>query len=257
MHAPRATSRVEAKPTPSITMSNSALVPRWSIASAVWPQRSLRKARRAGFGSMIVTSATPCAFRLSAAPRPMAPPPRTSDRIPAAGRSIAARPSRTACQPQAMGSARAALSAATPSGTVTRLHAGMATHSANAPSRGGIEMIWRSAQRFSRPDRQAAQAPQVTRGFIVTRSPSRAPPGDHPGRLVPEHQGRGATLVMAEEGVHVRPADTYPLNADQFLALGGDGVGHVAIVEAFGAGIDKRLHFAVNPPSTIRTCPVT
>ncbi len=76
---------------------------------------------------------------------------------------------------------------------------------------------------------------------------------DGAGRLVAEDQGRGPARVVPEIGVHVRPADSNALDGDQDLARAGGGLGHVPNFERFGPGIHKRLHFAVNPPSTMMT----
>src|SRR6056297_3729809 len=62
---------------------------------------------------------------------------------------------------------------------------------------------------------------------------------------------------MTQIGMHVRPANAHGRDPDQFLACMRFRVRHLAQHKGFRAVIDQRLHFAVNPPSTIRTCPVT
>jgi hypothetical protein len=62
---------------------------------------------------------------------------------------------------------------------------------AKAPSRGGMEMIWRVGQRLSRPATAGRQVPQVTSGLIVTRLPVQRPADDRPGPFVAEDQRRG------------------------------------------------------------------
>ena len=76
-------------------------------------------------------------------------------------------------------------------------------------------------------------------------------------RLMPENEWRNPSFIMAVPGMHVRTADTTEGNIDDALADPGDRRIDVTDFTGFGAGIDKCLHFAVNPPSTMRTCPVT
>ena len=76
-------------------------------------------------------------------------------------------------------------------------------------------------------------------------------------RLVPQDQGRRAARIMAQVGMHVGPADPSGLDPDQVLARLRRGVRYVAVDQVFDAFINQSFHFAVNPPSTIRICPVT
>ena len=97
---------------------------------------------------------------------------------------------------------------------------------------------------------------------MVTRSPSRGPGRDAPGRLVAEDQRRRAAGVVAVIGVHVGAADADGLDPDEHFAGVRHRIGLVAEVQAVGAGVDERLHgatphFAVKPPSTASVWPVT
>ena len=141
----------------------------------------LSVARRSGLTSIKVMSCTPIARRQSAAPRPMAPPPRTTQVRFSTGSSCSRSPRRAACQLQARGSVKAADCKSSARGTTKRFSLGMATNSAKAPGRGGMEMIWRPKQIFGFPDRQAWHVPQPLSGLIVTKVPSRGPP-----TIVPE-----------------------------------------------------------------------
>ena len=68
-----------------------------------------------------------------------------------------------------------------------------------------------------------------------------------------EDQGRGAAFIMAQIGVHVRAANAHAVNLDKLFAGTGHGGFRVAKLKVFRAGIHKRFHFAVYPPSTMRT----
>ena len=61
---------------------------------------------------------------------------------------------------------------------------------------------------------------------------------------------------MAQIGMHVRAADADAVDLDQMLAGAAQDPAHRGN-PAFQRRINQCLHFAVNPPSTIRTCPVT
>jgi hypothetical protein len=118
-------------------------------------------------------------------------------------------------------------------------------------------MIWRSGQRLLRRDRQAAQWPHVTSGLMV-HAPSCLRAGhDDPGRLMAEDKRRRPSLIVPEIGVHVGSADSDRVDPDERFTVTRDCIGFVAIIHPFGAGVDERLHFAVNPPSTKSTWPVT
>ena len=79
----------------------------------------------------------------------------------------------------------------------------------------------------------------------------------HARRLVAEDQGRGPALVMPGPGVHVRATDADMRDVNQRIARVPRWVGRIAEIKSFRSSIDKRLHFAVNPPSTWRIWPVT
>ena len=59
-------------------------------------------------------------------------------------------------------------------------------------SRGGMEMIWRAAHTFERPETHAPHRPQATSGLIVTRSPLRGPVTDAAGSLMSEDEAAPA-----------------------------------------------------------------
>ena len=62
---------------------------------------------------------------------------------------------------------------------------------------------------------------------------------------------------MPMPGMHVGPADAAEGNIDNALAGIGDGRLDLPDLAFLRAGIDKCLHFAVTPPSTIRHRPDT
>ena len=76
-------------------------------------------------------------------------------------------------------------------------------------------------------------------------------------RLMSQNERRDSALVMAVPGMHVGPADSTKGQIDDALATCRDGCFDIAQLTCVCTGIDKCFHFAVNPPSTIRTCPVT
>ncbi len=76
-------------------------------------------------------------------------------------------------------------------------------------------------------------------------------------RLMPQNERRVSALVMAVPGMHVGPANSAEGQIDNALATCGDRCFDIAQLTCVCTGIDKCFHFAVNPPSTIRTCPVT
>jgi len=105
---------------------------------------------------------------------------------------------------------------------------------------------------------QAGGAPAAGDQRIDRHPAARLRSPNHNARsLVSQDQRGGPAVVMAEIGVHVRPADADRLDLHQHLAGAQDGGRHVADFERFGTGVDQRLHLAVNPPSTNRTWPVT
>ena len=75
--------------------------------------------------------------------------------------------------------------------------------------------------------------------------------------LMSQNERRDTALVMAVPGMHVGPADPAEGQIDDALPACGDRRLDITQLACIRTGIDKRLHFAVNPPSTIRTCPVT
>ena len=70
---------------------------------------------------------------------------------------------------------------------------------------------------------------------------------------MPKDKWRNTALIMTMPGMHVGPADAAQRNIDQTFPLLGDGHVEPPDLALHCAGIDKCLHFAVNPPSTIRT----
>ena len=72
-----------------------------------------------------------------------------------------------------------------------------------------------------------------------------------------QNERGGTARVVAEIGMHVGAADAHRLDPYQMLTGSGAGVRHIAVGERFDAVIDQSFHFAVNPPSTIKICPVT
>ena len=75
--------------------------------------------------------------------------------------------------------------------------------------------------------------------------------------LMAKDQRRDAPFIMPVPGMHVGPADAAEGQIDDALPVGGHRGGDITDFTCVRSGIDKRLHFAVNPPSTIRICPVT
>ena len=67
---------------------------------------------------------------------------------------------------------------------------------------------------------------------------------------LPEDQGGGAAVVVAEIGMHVGAADADGIDPDDRLSRARCGFGFVAQLHGPRAGIDQGLHFAVYPPST-------
>ena len=72
-----------------------------------------------------------------------------------------------------------------------------------------------------------------------------------------EYQGGGSAVVVAEIGVHVRPADADGLHPDQMIAVCGYRLRHITNLKCFDPFVNQCFHFAVNPPSTISVCSVT
>ena len=105
---------------------------------------------------------------------------------------------------------------------------------------------------FARPTRAA-------RDKRVDRNPRavKAPADDGPRAFMPQDQRGGAAVVVTEIGMHVRATNADAVDADQVMCVIGCWSGSIAVNQLFRASIDKRLHFAVKPPSTIRTWPVT
>ena len=75
--------------------------------------------------------------------------------------------------------------------------------------------------------------------------------------FVAKNKRRDPPFIMAVPRMHVGTAYAAKGNIDNALAGRGDRRLHVPDFAGLGAGIDKCLHLAVNPPSTISTCPVT
>ena len=93
---------------------------------------------------------------------------------------------------------------------------------------------------LSRPDLQAAQAPQVTKGLTALHDAR---------RFMTKYQWCGAAFVMAEKCMHVRAADANAFNPDNHLAVARNGVGNICIFERLWPAVNKCLHLDVNPPS--------
>ena len=74
--------------------------------------------------------------------------------------------------------------------------------------------------------------------------------------MAQDQRGRAA-FVVAQKGVHVRAAQAGRQHTNKALPLVRDWIGHVLVGQRFNTGVNKSLHFAVNPPSTISTWPVT
>ena len=73
------------------------------------------------------------------------------------------------------------------------------------------------------------------------------------GPFMPQDQRCRAPFVMSQIGVHVRAADADAVNPDQMRVRTRFRIRNIAILHGLRSSIDKRLHFAVKPPSTIRT----
>ena len=80
---------------------------------------------------------------------------------------------------------------------------------------------------------------------------------NHACCLVTQDQRRRPALVVAQIGMHVRAANADACHADQAVIALRGRVGGVAVFQLLFSGVDQRFHFAVKPPSTISTCPVT
>ena len=178
-----------------------------------------------------------------------APPPCRSRRrqgrwlaAPSQDANRRARQGRSRDRAVAIGSASAAFVRGRGSGTATTFRSGIDTSSAKPPGRGGMEMICRSAQQI----RAAAQAGRAIHAAHqrVDRDPFACarPHGDDARRFMPEDQRRGASFVMAEEGVHVGAADAASVDPHQHIAGAWPWFGHLAKSEAFGGRIDESLH---------------
>ena len=180
-------------PTASITMSAKPSSIAWaSVGSTTFVNPALSAvARRSGLVSATLTSMQPSARSARAAPRPTAPPPITNARPSAVGRAECRSASITACHDVAKGSAKAAWVKSKLSGMSIKLRSGTTIFSANAPGRGGIEMISRDAHKLLRPPRQSRQAPHVTNGLITTRRPAPAPFATTPAASWPRISGAG------------------------------------------------------------------
>ncbi len=72
-----------------------------------------------------------------------------------------------------------------------------------------------------------------------------------------QYQWCGATFVMAKIGVHIRPTNANRRYFNQMITRLSDWVAYVTKLQCFWTVIHQSFHFAVNPPSTINTCPVT
>ncbi len=81
--------------------------------------------------------------------------------------------------------------------------------------------------------------------------------GNDACRFVPQNERCRTALVMSKIGVHIGPTDAACLDADQNLVIPRRRIRRVPKSQTFRPVIDKSFHFAVNPPSTIRTWPVT
>ena len=74
--------------------------------------------------------------------------------------------------------------------------------------------------------------------------------------IMPQNERWDPALVMAVPCMHVGPADPAEGQTDDALPTCGDRRLDITRLACIRTGIDKRLHFAVNHPSTIRACPV-
>jgi hypothetical protein len=120
-----------------------------------------------------------------------------------------------------------------------------------------MDRICRLAQRLLRP---GLAGPALAAGGKRIDRNAAACAGainDDTCSLVAENQGGGATLVMTEIGMHVGAADADRFDAHEAFSGGQLGTRFVAPDKALGSRIDKRFHFAVYPPSTKSSCPVT
>ncbi len=78
------------------------------------------------------------------------------------------------------------------------------------------------------------------------------------GSFVTEDQRWYPAGIMTEVGMHVRSTYAHGLDPDQDLSAPYHGVRFIPVLDLFCVGVDQRLHyFAVKPPSTYITCPVT
>ena len=86
---------------------------------------------------------------------------------------------------------------------------------------------------------------------------AKRPLADNADSFMAENERRDPPFIMSVPGMHVGTAYAAKGNINYALAGAGDRRLDIAYFAGLRAVIDKCLHFAVNPPSTIRTCPVT
>ena len=70
-------------------------------------------------------------------------------------------------------------------------------------------------------------------------------------------QRRNTARILAMPGMHVRSANPAEYQIDKSFTLASQRRVSIANLAGLCTDIEKRFHFAVNPPSTINTMPVT
>ena len=76
-------------------------------------------------------------------------------------------------------------------------------------------------------------------------------------RLMPKHQWRHPPFIMPMPSMHIRSANATKCQINQNLIIACNRHINITNFRHLRAGINKRLHFAVNPPSTAIDWPVT
>ena len=124
------------------------------------------------------------------------------------------------------------------------LRSGIRKYSANAPWRGGMLMISRSAHRVG-PARAACFACSAGNERVQGHTLAcKFAVLNNSASLVAEDQGWGAALVMTAIGMHVGSAYTDRFDLDDRFAISGRRVRLIAKIDLFGSDVNKRFHIA-------------
>ncbi len=77
------------------------------------------------------------------------------------------------------------------------------------------------------------------------------------GNFMSKNERCRAAFIMAKKGMHVGATDAGVGHLDKGFACRRGRISNIPVSLRFRACVDKGFHFAVKPPSTIRTWPVT